>query len=186
LSNQQAFKPMMAKASVFLGFALVDEGHGDEGIIKIYDGLYSLIEALPMDERVHGSGFFALALGKIGRVDEGLSKIDEALGLATQAKTFGDLYLLHLIKGQIFLMKNADGLRNAKQCFSTALELARKQKAKSDELRAVIPLAKLLVRQGRSKQAASMLRKIYGWFTEGFDTADLKEAKALLQKLSAS
>jgi len=80
-------------------------------------------------------------------------------------------------------MKNV-GLRKAKQCFTTALELAREQKAKSDELRAAIPLATLLVQQGRREQAYAMLEKIYNWFTEGFDTADLKEAKALLDELS--
>ena len=67
LSNQQGFKLMIAKASVFLGFALVDQGRGDDGLTKMHDGLYGLIDALPMDEKVHGSGFFALALGKAGR-----------------------------------------------------------------------------------------------------------------------
>jgi tetratricopeptide (TPR) repeat protein len=171
LSNQQGFKLMIAKASVFLGFALVDQRRGDDGLTKMHDGLCGLIDALPMDEKVHGSGFFALALGKAGRVDEGLSKINEALRPANQAKTFGDLYLLQLIKGQLFLMKSVAGLRKAKQCFSTALELARKQKAKSDELRATIPLAKLLVQQGRREQAHAMLKKIHNWFTEGWGTS---------------
>ncbi|MBV8772378.1 MAG: tetratricopeptide repeat protein [Deltaproteobacteria bacterium] len=184
LSRQQAFKPMIAKASVFLGFALVDQGRGDDGITKMYDGLYSLIDSLPKDERLHGAGFLSLALGKTGRVDEGLNKVDQALRLANEAKTFGNLHLLQLIKGHLFLMKSPAGLRKAKQCFSTALELARQQNARSDELRAAISLAKLLVQQGRGEQARSMLKKIYNWFTEGFDTADLKDAKALIDDLS--
>jgi tetratricopeptide (TPR) repeat protein len=140
---------------------------------------------LSMGEEVRGLGLLSLALGKVGQADQGLEKIDEALTLAKQANKFGDFYLLYLIKGQLSLMKNAAGLRKAKQCFSSAIEIAREQNAKSDELRATIPLARLLTQQGHRNQARSMLKKIYGWFTEGFDTADLKDAKALLDELNA-
>ena len=64
------------------------------------------------------------------------------------------------------------------------IEIARDQNAKSDELTAVIQLARLLAQQGRREQAPTMLAKIYNWFTEGFDTADLKDAKALLEELA--
>jgi predicted ATPase len=69
-------------------------------------------------------------------------------------------------------------------CFRRAIEIAQKQSAKSLELRAITHLASLLARQGRRDEARTMLAKIYNWFTEGFDTADLKEAKALLDELS--
>jgi predicted ATPase len=81
-------------------------------------------------------------------------------------------------------MKSPSGLRKAKQCFSSAIEIAREQKAKSEELAVAIQLARVLVQQGHRDKARSMLKKIYNWFTEGFDTADLKEAKALLDELS--
>jgi class 3 adenylate cyclase/tetratricopeptide (TPR) repeat protein len=185
LSTQQGFRPMIAEASVFVGFALVEQGRGEDGIAKIHDGLYSSMGVLSMGEEVRGLGLLSLALGKVGQADQGLEKIDEALTLAKQANKFGDFYLLYLIKGQLSLMKNAAGLRKAKQCFSSAIEIAREQNAKSDELRATIPLARLLTQQGHRNQARSMLKKIYGWFTEGFDTADLKDAKALLDELNA-
>jgi predicted ATPase len=72
----------------------------------------------------------------------------------------------------------------AEACFHKAIEIARKQQAKSLELRAVMSLSRLWQRQGKQKEAHEMLAEIYGWFTEGFDTADLQEAKALLEELA--
>ena len=71
----------------------------------------------------------------------------------------------------------------AEACFLKAIEIARRQQAKSLELRATMSLARLWQRQGKSKEARKMLAEIYGWFTEGFDTADLKDAKAMLEEL---
>jgi tetratricopeptide (TPR) repeat protein len=161
-----------------------------------------LLDSLAID-KLHGHGFLARALGKvgqlnqelaligepltIGQLDQALARIDEALTIANKAKAnrLGDLYGLSLIKGQLLLMKNPSGLRKAKQCFSIAIEIARKQKAKSEELAAAIQLARVLVQQTHREQARSMLKKIYNWFTEGFDTADLKEAKALLDEFNS-
>jgi predicted ATPase len=80
-------------------------------------------------------------------------------------------------------MKDPRALRKAQQCFRAAIAIAHDQKAKSEELAAVIRMARLLASQGRRDQAHSMLAEIYRWFTEGFDTADLKEAKALLEEM---
>ena len=77
-----------------------------------------------------------------------------------------------------------DTLEEAERCFWKAIEIARKQQAKSLELRATVSLARLWQRQGKKKQARKMLAEIYNWFTEGFDTKDLQEAKALLKELS--
>ncbi len=77
------------------------------------------------------------------------------------------------------------GFRNeAEGCFRRAIDIARRQSAKSLELRAVMSLSRLWQKQGKTEEARQMLAEIYGWFTEGFDTADLKEAKALLEELS--
>ena len=73
----------------------------------------------------------------------------------------------------------------AEACFLKAIEIARQQQAKSLELRAVMSLARLWQQRGKREEARQMLAEIYGWFTEGFDTADLKEAKALLEELSS-
>jgi predicted ATPase len=75
-------------------------------------------------------------------------------------------------------------LSEAEACFRRAIDIARHQQAKSWELRATTSLVRLLARQGRRNEAGRMLSEIYGWFTEGFDTADLQDAKALLDELS--
>ena len=82
-------------------------------------------------------------------------------------------------------MKDARALRKAQQCFRTAIGIVRKRYAKSDELAATLHLARLLASKGRRGEARTMLANIYNWFTEGFDTADLQDAKVLLDQLSA-
>ena len=83
------------------------------------------------------------------------------------------------------LAQNPSDGAEAERCFRTAIEIARGQSARMAELRATTSLAHLLNEQGRRDEARTMLAEIYGWFTEGFDTADLKDAKALLDELNA-
>ena len=107
-------------------------------------------------------------------------------GFASVAKTGEqiDSPSLHHVKGELLLAQNPSDAVEAEQCFRTAIEIARRQSARSAELRATTSLARLLAKQGRRDEARTMLAEIYGWFTEGFDTADLKDAKALLDELS--
>ncbi len=81
-------------------------------------------------------------------------------------------------------MRDPPDEAEAERCFRTAIDIARRQKARFFELRATTSLARLLKRQGKPAQARAMLAEIYGWFTEGFEFADLKDAKALLEELS--
>jgi class 3 adenylate cyclase/tetratricopeptide (TPR) repeat protein len=183
LSSEQGFKALLAAASLRIGFSQVQEGRAEDGLVKMYEAVTSLTDSLVIDIP-YGLVFLALALGKVRQLDQGLARIDEALALAKKTPKFLDLPLLYVTKGQLLLMKSPSGLRKAKQFFSKAIEIARDQSAKSDELAATIQIAKLLVRSRHREQARALLRKIYNWFTEGFDTADLKEAKALLEELS--
>jgi tetratricopeptide (TPR) repeat protein len=117
----------------------------------------------------------------IGRPSEGIDAVDEGLELC---RTSGVRMLeseIHRLKGELLL--NEGNHEAAAQSFRHAIELARRQGAKSWELRATTSLARLLASQERGAEALSMLAEIYGWFTEGFDTADLKDAKALLDEL---
>jgi predicted ATPase len=82
------------------------------------------------------------------------------------------------------LLQNASRTTEAESCFREAIEIAQRQQAKSWELRATISLARLLAKMGKRAEARAILAEIYGWFTEGFDTADLKDAKALLDELN--
>ena len=95
---------------------------------------------------------------------------------------------LYRLKGELLLMQMGAGFmpptEEAETCFCHAIDIARRQSAKSLELRAVVSLARLWEKQGKKEEVRQMLSEIYGWFTEGFETADLKEAKALLEELS--
>ena len=90
---------------------------------------------------------------------------------------------IHRLKGELLLQQNSDNQAEAETCFHHALEIARNQQAKSFELRAATSLARLWQQQGKRQEAHDLLAPVYGWFTEGFDTADLKDAKALLHEL---
>jgi predicted ATPase len=133
--------------------------------------------------------FLAEACGTAERFEEGLSAVAEALAIV--GKT-GERYYeaeLHRLKGDLVLRSSGveaePGVRTrAEECFRKSIEIARQQEAKSFELRAVTSLSRLWKRQGKKAEARQMLAEIYGWFSEGFDTADLKDAKALLEQLS--
>src|SRR5262249_19602653 len=100
-------------------------------------------------------------------------------------KLSGYIAYIYILKGRLLLMRDGGAFRKAKQSFRSAIQIARGQKAKSDELTATKELSILLAKEGRREEGRSMLAEIYNWFTEGFETADLKEAKALLDELSA-
>jgi predicted ATPase len=91
---------------------------------------------------------------------------------------------LYRLRGELLLQQNTDNHLEAETCFHHALEIARTQQAKSFELRAATSLARLWQQQGKHQEAHDLLAPVYDWFTEGFDTADLKDAKTLLGKLA--
>jgi predicted ATPase len=120
-----------------------------------------------------------------GAVDEGLSVLEEA---QTVADCTGEHWWdaeLHRLKGEMLLSQSRQNRSAAKTCFDQALAVAQSQNAKSLELRAAMSLARLWRDQGKAQQARELLAPVFGWFTEGFDTRDLKEAKALLEELAA-
>jgi predicted ATPase len=90
---------------------------------------------------------------------------------------------LHRLKGALLLAQDGADAQEAERCFHQALDVARRQQAKSLELRAALSLARLWQQQGKCDEASGLLAPLYGWFTEGFDTADLQEAKVLLEEL---
>jgi len=129
-------------------------------------------------------GLLAFGLGGVGRPQEALDVVED--GLASVAKTGEQMSSpsLHYVKGELLQAQNPSDAAEAERCFRTAIEIARRQSARSEELRATTSLARLLNEQGNRDEARTMLAEIYGWFTEGFDTADLKDAKALLDELT--
>jgi len=189
LSAEQGFMIWLAQATATRGWAMAEQGQ-EEGIAKIRQGSAAW--------RTSGAGSFrsvylawlAEAHGKWSQIEEGLGVLSEALALMA-GKTGDPFYEaeLYRLKGELTLQRS--GLRDsrsetqqeAKACFHKAVEIARRQQAKSLELRAVMSLSRLRQHQGHCDEARTMLADIYGWFTEGFDTADLKDAKALLDEL---
>ena len=130
------------------------------------------------------------AYGKVGQVEEGLSVLAEALALVDRTGERNYEAELYRLKGMLTLKQSgvqspeSKVEREAEECFQKAIEIVRRQEAKSWELRAVMSLSRLWQQQGKKEEARQMLAEIYGWFTEGFDTKDLQEAKALLDALN--
>jgi len=132
--------------------------------------------------RTYWLALLAEAYGTAGQVQEGLQVLDEALALVDQN---GERYWeaeLHRRKGELLLQSGVRGPeQEAEACFQQALAVARRQQAKALELRAALSLSRLWHRQGKRAEVYQLLAPIYDWFTEVFDTADLQEAKALLE-----
>lgn len=204
LSREHGFPLFVAEGTILRGWALAEQGQKEEGIAQMRQGMAAW--------RVTGaemwqSNFLALlaeVYGKVGQVEEGLTVLAEALA---QIDKTGERFYeaeLYRIKGELTLHKSRVGFAHhdvavteagtvgrahptaedeAEACFLQALAVARKQQAKSLELRAAMSLARLWQQQGKKDEARQMLAEIYHWFTEGFDTRDLQEAKALLEEI---
>ena len=121
--------------------------------------------------------------GKIGQVEEGLHTLTEALAATNEREQRDMESELHCLKGELLRRRADPDESQAETCFHQALDIARSQQAKSLELRAATSLARLWQSQDKRQDAYALLAPVYNWFTEGFDTADLQEAKALLEAL---
>jgi predicted ATPase len=133
--------------------------------------------------------YLAKAYGTAGRFEEGLAAVAEAIAIAEKTDERFCEAELHRLKGDLVLRRSGvetkSGVQTeAEECFRKAIEIAQRQEAKSLELRAVMSLSRLWRQQGKTDEARRMLVEIYRWFSEGFDAADLKDAKALLEELS--
>ncbi|MFQ5813233.1 MAG: AAA family ATPase [Anaerolineae bacterium] len=183
LSTEHGFPFWIAGATVLQGWALAVEGKTEEGIAQMRQGLAAW-QATGAEIGVpHYLALLAEAYGQAGQAEEGLSALAEALASVDntgQRSWEADLYRL---KGELLLMQAA-AEADAEACFRQAIQVARQQDAKSWELRATVSLCRLWQKQGKREEARQLLAEVYGWFTEGFDTPDLREAKALLQEFS--
>ena len=174
---------LSAGATTWHGASLIGQGRYEEGIVGMHRGI-SAWRATGGIPHTWYSCLLASGLGRVGRSEEGLQLLEE--GFASVVKTGEQVSSPHLhhVKGELLLARNQSNAAEAEQSFRTAIEIARRQSARSAELRAATSLARLLAKHGRRDEARAMLAQIYGWFTEGFDTADLKDAKALLDELA--
>ena len=129
------------------------------------------------------AGILAEAYGQAGQPVQGLALIEEVVECMNRTGQHLFEAEVQRIKGGLLLAVSRDRHAEAEDCFRHAIDCARRQSAKSSELRAALSLSRLWREQGRSGDARKLLAEIYGWFTEGFETRDLKEAKALLEEL---
>jgi predicted ATPase/class 3 adenylate cyclase len=179
LATEQELTRWALQGAVLKGWLLAQQGKRQEGILQLRQGATVAVRDQP-----HYAALMAEAYGKEGQTEEGLRVVTEEL--ARVHITGGRFYEseLHRIKGELLLGQTVPDRAEAEGCFEKAVEVARSQSAKSLELRAVMSLSRLWQRQGKKEEARQLLADIYGWFTEGFDTADLKAAKALLEELA--
>jgi predicted ATPase len=182
LAAEQAFAFLTALGTIMRGWALVTRGDVDAGLIALRKGITS---AGSVGSRAaYYLAYLAEANAKAGRTDEGLRCVDEALALMDKTAERYYAAEFHRLKGVLLLSQPLDCQAEAEACFRQALDIARQQHAKSWELRAATSLARLWQQQGKRKKAYELLGPVYHWFNEGFDTADLQEAKALLEVLA--
>ena len=184
LATEQLLPYWAAHAMVLGGWALVKQGQAEEGLPRLRAGLDA---GRATGSKVRGPQWLALlaeAYLEVGRIEEGISAVREAL--AEVEETAARYYEPELdrLEGELVLASNEPDESGAEASFRKAITIARAQQAKAFELRAALSLARLWRRQGRRDAARDLLAPVYGWFTEGFDTADLMDAKALLDKFS--
>jgi class 3 adenylate cyclase/predicted ATPase len=184
LSTEHGFPHWLAYGTILRGWALVVHGEGKEGIAQMRRSLATYRATGAELHRPYFLSLLADADGRVQQIEEGIAAVNEALDTVnkTQERHWEAEHIR--CKGELLLMKQGQKTGEAEKCFRQALETARRQQAKSLELRAAMSLSRLWQQQGKQEVAHQLLADIYGWFTEGFDTADLKEAKVLLEELA--
>ena len=184
LATEQGFPFWRAFGLMLHGWALAQQGQAQEGLELIRHGLTAWRATGAEQLRSYFLGLLAEAYGAIGSPAVGLMALTEALTLVDNTGERWYEPEIHRLKGDLLLQQSADHHAEAQACFQQALDLARSLQAKSWELRAATSLARLWQQQGKCAEAYQLLAPVYGWFTEGFDTADLREATALLKELA--
>jgi len=184
LSKEHELRLYQGVALILLGLIAARSGETSEGIARLEEGLRVLIK---LGRRQRMTSFLCIMAESqllAGRHAEGLEKVTQALDLAAETGEHFYLSRLHGLRAQLLLHGYGLADEGVELSLRQALVVARQQAAKGWELRAATSLARLRGDQGRRAEARDLLAPVYGWFTEGFDTPDLKEAKALLDELA--
>jgi predicted ATPase len=183
LTAEHGFRGWLAEATFYHGWALAADGEFARGIPQMHDGL-AAIRAAGMQMEVP---MYLCLLGgmytKAGQPAEALELLAEALGQADTSEQRWFEAELHRLRGEALLATSSERAFEAESCWRRAIAIAREQSARFWELRAAQDLARFWAKQGRRAEARDLLAPVYSWFTEGFDTVDLKDAKVLLNEL---
>lgn len=174
----------LATLSLLRGWALIEQGQIEDGLAEMGKGLQDFRMVGTRDLLSLYLSQMAMANAQAGMVDEGFDKLKDAETFIQETgERFYEAEQLR-IKGEMLLMQSQENQEQAEQCFRKAKQTAIQQGAKSWELRAALSLGHLLHKQDRQPEARKQLEDVYGWFTEGFETPDLKESQRLLEELN--
>ena len=190
LSTEQGFSLWLAIGAMLRGWALAAQGDEAEGLSQLREGLVTYRATGTETWRPQYLALLTEAYGKDEQVEEGLSTVAEALAFIERTEERFYEAELYRLQGELTLEKfkvqgsEFNGEEEAEACFHKAIEVAQKQQAKSWELRTSTSLARLWQQQGKPTEARDLLGPIYNWFTGGFDTKDLQDAKALREQLT--
>ena len=184
LSEHELAPFTRSRAKILQGWLLTRQGAHDEGIGLVREGL-AIASATGNRLLLQNSHYMlARSYAEAGRAEEGLETLEEALRNGEEIGERSYEAELNRLTGELLLISDHGAQQAAEAYFRKTIDIAKGQSAKSWELRAATSLARLLRDTNRRDEARSMLAEIYNWFTEGFDTADLKDAKALLDELA--
>ncbi len=186
LAIAQGFATYRERGLVLRGRALIEWEQIIEGIAQLREGLAVLQATGAQRRQVQMSTWLIEVYVRNGQLVEGLDLLNEALAMAQAQEARIDEQRLYCLKGTLLLSLSAKHQGESEHWFRQALVLARACEAKSLELQAAMCLARLWQSQGKYQEAHDLLAPVYNWFTEGFDTADLKDAKKLLNELRAA
>ena len=188
LATEHGFPFWLAYGTILSGWALAAQGRVAEGIERMQQGLSAYRATGAELWQTHFLALLADTYARAGQAEAGLKTLTEALAMVDRTQERVCEAELYRLKGALTLLQpgcegeEAGRRDEAEVCFLQAIAIARRQGARSLELRAVMDLSRLWRQQGKPGEARQMLAETYGWFTEGFDTADLQEAKALLDE----
>jgi predicted ATPase/class 3 adenylate cyclase len=184
LATAQGFPFHGGLGTGWRGWVLAVQGQDEVGIAQIQQGLAALLALGQRNAWLQFLVLLAEAAGHAGQVNEGLRLLAEALTGFEESRRGDMLSEAYRLQGELLLRQAVPDAVQAEAAFQQALAIAHRQQAKSWELRAATSLSRLWQHQGRRAEAHDLLAPIYAWFTEGFDTADLQEARALLEALA--
>ena len=183
-AREHDFPQWVAWGMTLRGWALAMRNSPVEGVAVMREGLDAAAEIGTVTWRPSFLALLAEALRECGRADAAINALSEALTLTERTGEHFSKAELCRLEGEMILSRAPGDSASAQQCLERAIEIAEHQKAKCLELRAKNSLARLWRRQRKRTEARELLTPIYGWFNEGFESPDLKEAKALLDALS--
>jgi predicted ATPase len=184
LSTEQGFPLWAAQGTSMHGWALAMQGQGEEGLAQVRQGIAAWRATGAALHVPYFCTMLADVADHLGHTEDGLQALAEAHTPVEQQEERWWEAEIYRLRGVLLLRQTGTPQAEAEACFQQALDIARRQQAKSLELRAAMSLSRLWQQQGKRAEARELLAPVYGWFTEGFDTADLQEAKALLRELA--